>query len=40
MIWYHLYNLKNEKNTHEGPLLLVTAYNFKACDFPKSNTPP
>ena len=22
-IWYHLYNLKNEKNTHEGVLLLV-----------------
>ena len=22
-IWYHLYNLKNVKNTHEGVLLLV-----------------
>ena len=22
-IWYHLYNLKNLKNTHEGVLLLV-----------------
>ena len=22
-IWYHLYNLKNEKNTHGGVLLLV-----------------
>ena len=22
-IWYHLYNLKNVKNTHEGLLLLV-----------------
>ena len=22
-IWYHLYNLKNVKNTHGGPLLLV-----------------
>ena len=29
-IWYHLYNLKNVKNTHGGVLLLVT----------KSNTPP
>ena len=32
-IWYHLYNLKNVKNTHEGVLLL-------ACNFTKSNTPP
>ena len=23
-IWYHLYNLKNEKNTHGGVLLLVS----------------
>ena len=23
-IWYHLYNLKNVKNTHGGVLLLVT----------------
>ena len=22
-IWYHLYNLKNVKNTHEGVLLLI-----------------
>ena len=22
-IWYHLYNLKNVKNTHEGVLILV-----------------
>ena len=29
-IWYHLHNLKNVKNTHEGVLILVT----------KSNTPP
>ena len=27
-IWYHLYNLKNAKNTH------------KACNFAKSNTAP
>ena len=26
-IWYHLYNLKNVKNTHGGVLLLVV--NFK-----------
>ena len=32
MIWYHLYNLQNVKNTHEGVLLLVK---FQA----KSNTP-
>ena len=31
-IWYHLYNLKNVKNTHGGVLLLV--------NFTKSNTPP
>ena len=30
-LWYHLYNLKNVKNTHEGVLL---------CNFTKSNTPP
>ena len=23
VIWYHLYNLRNVKNTHEGVLLLV-----------------
>ena len=27
-IWYHLYNLKNVKNTHEGLLLLVRFRNF------------
>ena len=36
-IWYHLYKLKNVKNTHRGVLLLgklqVLAYNFT-----KSNT--
>ena len=31
-IWYHLYNLKNVKNTHGGVLLLVKLQ--------KSNTPP
>ena len=29
-IWYHLYNLKNVKNTHGGVLLLFT----------KGSTPP
>ena len=33
MIFYHLYNLKNVKNTHGAVLLL--AYNFT-----NSNTPP
>ena len=32
-IWFHLYNLKNVKNAHEGVLL-------KPCNFTKSNTPP
>ena len=38
-IWYHLYNLKNVKNTHGGVLLLVKSQ-AKACNFNKSNTPP
>ena len=33
-IWYHLYNLKNVKNTH-GRVLL-----YLACNFTKSNTLP
>ena len=33
-IWYHLYNLKNVKNTHGEILLLVS------CNFTKSSTPP
>ena len=37
-IWYHLYNLKNVKNTHGGVLLLVKLQ-AKACNFTKSNTP-
>ena len=28
-IWYHLYNLKNMKNTHVG--LLLKVYKFKNC---------
>ena len=38
-IWYHLYNLKNVKNTHEGVLLLVKLQ-AKACNFSKINTRP
>ena len=34
-IWYHLYNLKNVKNTLGGVLLLVNLSNFT-----ESNTPP
>ena len=34
-VWYHLYNLKNVKNTHGGVLLSV-----KFDRFTKSNTPP
>ena len=38
-IWYHLYNLKNVKNTHEEVLLLVKLQAL-ACNFTKSNTSP
>ena len=38
-IWYHLYNLKNVKNTNEGVLLFVKLQ-VEACNFTKSNTPP
>ena len=38
-IWYHLYNLKNVKNTH-GALLLLVKLQAKACNFTKSNSPP
>ena len=34
-IWYHLYNLKNVKNTHGVVLLLVKLQAY----FTKSNTP-
>ena len=37
-IWYHLYNLKNVKNTHGGVLLLVKLQ-AKARNFTKSSTP-
>ena len=36
-IWYHLYDLKNVKNTHGGVLILVTLQ-AKACNFTKINT--
>ena len=35
-IWYHLYILKNLKNTHGGVLLLVKLQN-SACNFTKCN---
>ena len=38
-IWYHLYNLKNVKNTHGGVLILIKLQ-AKACNFTKINTPP
>ena len=38
-IWYHLYNLKDMKNTHGGVLLLIKMQAL-ACNFTKSNTPP
>ena len=37
-IWYHLYDLKNAKNTHEGVLILVKLQ-AGACNFTKINTP-
>ena len=38
-IWYHLYNLKNVKNTHAGVLLLVKLQ-AETCISTRSNTPP
>ena len=38
-IWYHLYNMKNAKNTHGGVLILVK-FQASACNFTKINTPP
>ena len=37
-IWYHLYNLKNVKNTHGGVFLLVKLQ-ASVCNFTKINTP-
>ena len=39
VIWYHLYNFRNVKNTHGGVLLLAKLQ-VQACNFTKSNTPP
>ena len=39
MIWYHLYNLKNMKNTH-GEAILLVKLQASACNFTKSITPP
>ena len=30
-IWYHLYNLKNVKNTHGGVLILVKLQDLIKC---------
>ena len=38
-IYYHLYNLKNVKNT-KGRVLLLVKLQAEACNFTKSNTPP
>ena len=38
-IWYHLYSLKNVKNTHGGMLLLVKLQT-SVCNITKSNIPP
>ena len=38
-IWYHMYNLKNVKNTNRGVLILVKLH-ASACNFIKINTPP
>ena len=37
--WYHLYNLKNVKNTHGGVLILVE-FQAEACNYTKTITPP
>ena len=39
VIWYHLYNLKNVKQTHGGVLLLVKLQ-AKTCNLTKIDTPP
>ena len=38
-IWYHLYNLKNVKNTH-GRVLLSVKLQASVCNFTKTNTHP
>ena len=39
VIWYHVYNLKNVKNTHGGVLILVKLQT-ESCNSTKINTPP
>ena len=39
-IWYHLYYIKNVKNTHGGVLILVVKLQTSACNFTKINSPP
>ena len=39
VVWYHLHNLKNMKNSHGGVLLLVQLQ-ASVSNFTKSNTPP
>ena len=38
-IWYHLYNLKNAKNTH-GEVLILVKLQAVAYSFTKLNSPP
>ena len=38
-IWYHLYNLKNVKNTH-GRVLILVKLQAEACNFTKTNILP
>ena len=38
MIWYHLYNLRNVKNTHGGVLMLLELQ-AKPATLPKTNNP-
>ena len=37
--WYHVYNLKNVKNTH-GRVLILVKLQTSACNFTKINTRP
>ena len=39
LIWYHLKNFKNVKNTH-GEVSLLLKMQALVCNFTKSNTPP
>ena len=39
IIWYHLYNFKNVKNTH-GWVVLLVKLQTETCNFTKSNISP